>query len=366
MRYVNPSPTLSNVVCNQLSLVLLVGVMLGTLTACSTANSNPLPTIGIDVGPGVNFRGDILALQFLPNQQLLVGVGYDGVYRWKLASSTIEQTLAAKQIYLAFAASEPLVVSTDRKMLTMWNSNDGQKILVWNAKPLQLPAQSTAFEVSALAITPDQQQIIAAYNKGSMLQAWNVATGAATTTFGAPAKTGSIVEIALSPDGQLLASNDFSGVVQIWDVASGQQLHSFKEASLNYQPGKLAWSHDGVWLAASSGDKNGGGVAIWDTSSWSIYATHRSSEHQFAGLAFHPTAPTLAIGSSSGLIELYDLTSKQVSNSIKGHAERVTTLAWNADGSQLASGGKEPFVLIWDSASLTEQQRLVLPATPLQ
>ena len=366
MRYVNPSPTISNVVCNQLSIVLLVGVMLGTLTACSTSSSNPLPTIGIDVGPGVNFRGDIVALQFLPNQQLLVGVGYDGVYRWKLATSTIEQTLAAKQIYLAFAASEPLVVSTDRKTLTTWNSTDGQKILAWNAKPLQLSAQTTAFEVSALAITPDQQQIIAAYNKGSMLQAWDVATGEATTTFGASAKTGSIVEIALSPDGQLLASNDFSGVVQIWDVVSGQQLHSFKEASLNYQPGKLAWSHDGKWLAASSGDKNGGGVAIWDTSSWTIYATHHSSEHQFAGLAFHPTAPTLAIGSSSGLIELYDLTNKQVSNSLKGHAERVTSLAWNADGTQLASGGKEPFVLIWDSTTLAEKQRLILPATPLQ
>jgi len=128
MRYVNPSPTISNVVCNQLSIVLLVGVMLGTLTACSTSSSNPLPTIGIDVGPGVNFRGDIVALQFLPNQQLLVGVGYDGVYRWKLATSTIEQTLAAKQIYLAFTASGPLVVSTDRKTLTTWNSTECQTI----------------------------------------------------------------------------------------------------------------------------------------------------------------------------------------------------------------------------------------------
>ncbi len=174
------------------------------------------------------------------------------------------------------------------------------------------------------------------------------------------------MKLRCSPDGQLLASNDFSGVVQIWELASGQQLHAFKAANLKYQPGKLAWSHDGKWLAASSGDKNGGSVLIWDTSSWSIAATHTSDQHQFVGLAFQPTTNTLAIGSSSGLIELYDPASNQVTSQLKGHAERVTTLAWNADGSQLASGGKEPLVIIWDSTTLTEKQRLVLPATTLR
>ncbi|WP_110515951.1 WD40 repeat domain-containing protein [Herpetosiphon llansteffanensis] len=365
MRYVNPLQTISRVGCKQISL-LLVTIVGALLTACSSSGGNPVPTIGINVGPGVNFRGDIVALQFQANAKLLAGVGYDGVYRWNLATNSNEQTFADQSIYLGFAPGVPLVASTDRKTITTWDASTGKQVATWNAKPRHLDAQTNVFEVSALAITPDQQTLIAAYNKGSMLQAWNLATGEATTTFGAPAKTGSIVEIALSPDGQLLASNDFSGVVQVWEVVSGQQVQAFKESSLKYQPGKLAWSHDGRWLAASSGDKNGGSVLVWDTNSWAIVATHTSDEHQFAGLAFHPSANTLAIGTSSGLIELYDPASDEVTHTFNGHVERVTTLAWNADGSQLASGGKEQFVIIWDTRSLTEKQRLLFPLNVLR
>ncbi len=199
MRYVNPLQTISRVVCNRLPIMLLVTIVGAFLTACSSSGGNPVPTIGINVAPGVNFRGDIVSLQFQANGQLLVGVGYDGVYRWNLATSSIEQSFAAKQIYLAFSSSDPLVATTDRKSITTWDSSTGKQLASWNAKPRQLDAQTNVFEVSALAITPDQQQLIAAYNKGSMLQAWNLATGEATTTFGAPAKTGSIVEIALQP-----------------------------------------------------------------------------------------------------------------------------------------------------------------------
>ncbi|KPL86096.1 WD40 repeat domain-containing protein [Herpetosiphon geysericola] len=366
MRYVNPLQTISRVGCKRISSLLLVTIVGAFLTACSSSGGNPVPTIGINVAPGVNFRGDVVALQFQDNAQLLVGVGYDGAYRWNLATTAIEQSFAPKQLFFGLASAAPLVASTERKTITTWDASTGKQVAAWNAKPRHLDAQTNVFEVSALAITADQQTLIAAYNKGSMLQAWNLASGEATTTFGAPADTGSIVEIALSPDGQLLASNDFSGVVQVWEVASGQQVQAFKEARLKYQPGKLAWSHDGKWLAASSGDKNGGSVLVWDTNSWAIAATHTSAEQQFGGLAFHPRTNTLAIGTSSGLIELYDPASNQVTNTLKGHAERVTTLAWNADGSQLASGGKEPLVIIWDTTSLSEKQRLLLPATTVQ
>jgi WD40 repeat protein len=71
-----------------------------------------------------------------------------------------------------------------------------------------------------------------------------------------------VIPIALSPDGQLLASGSFDNEIKLWDMATRRELRTLSghKASLR----SLAFSPDGQRLASGSFDET---IRIWQLSS---------------------------------------------------------------------------------------------------
>lgn len=72
-----------------------------------------------------------------------------------------------------------------------------------------------------------------------------------------------ITSLALSPDGQTLASNSMDNTVRVWDVRafapSNRLIHTFSEAphsGLEKNLIRASWSPAGDKLAAGSGDRS--------------------------------------------------------------------------------------------------------------
>ncbi|GAA5823771.1 hypothetical protein JCM11251_003286 [Rhodosporidiobolus azoricus] len=57
---------------------------------------------------------------------------------------------------------------------------------------------------------------------------------------------------------------------------------------------------------------------------------------------------TFAVGYADGSIRLWDAKSQAVSVTFNGHKTAVTALAWDHDGTRLASGSKDTDVIVWD------------------
>ncbi len=86
-----------------------------------------------------------------------------------------------------------------------------------------------------------------------------------------PGHDGLIFSVAISPDGQRVASGERSTrgaapSLKVWDVQTGLQVHELKGHAGNIRG--LAFSPDGAWLASSSGDRrelsNPGVLKIWN------------------------------------------------------------------------------------------------------
>ena len=71
----------------------------------------------------------------------------------------------------------------------------------------------------------------------------------------------SILSVAWSPDGALVASADYDGMVHIWRAADGVKLyvynayHGTDPGGARVNANSVIWSTDGTMLAVGCGDK---------------------------------------------------------------------------------------------------------------
>ena len=89
-------------------------------------------------------------------------------------------------------------------------------------------------------------------------------------------------------------------------------------------------------------------VFLWKADSGDITQLTRTREQNniVTGLSFSRDAPTLAVGTNSADVELWDVGSGTKTATLKGHIARVVSLSWN--GSLLASGSRDSCVNLYD------------------
>lgn len=110
----------------------------------------------------------------------------------------------------------------------------------------------------------------------------------------------------------------------------------------------VAWSADGRLVAAAAVS---GPVAVY--AALTGQAVHQLAGHGFGttAIAFHPSRPLLATAGQDGQVRLWDATSGTESAKFAGGAAWVEHLAWNADGSVLATAaGKK--VRLWGATGI--------------
>jgi WD40 repeat protein len=130
----------------------------------------------------------------------------------------------------------------------------------------------------------------------------------------------------------------------------------------------FAFAPDGRRLATAHGrDTADAEVKLWDPATGRLLATWPPPEDwdRVLRVAFAPDGRTLA-GSVDmtgwkprpGTIVLWDVEGRRLPRMLRGHASRVTALAYSPDGRALASGDADGTVILWDPAAGREVARL--------
>jgi WD40 repeat protein len=116
----------------------------------------------------------------------------------------------------------------------------------------------------------------------------------------------------------------------------------------------LAISPDGKTMAVGHGMLSRPGrphVVLWDLATGKPRATLKGHGERVNSVAFTPDGRTLASGSSDQTIKLWDVATGNELTTLRGHTGGVNAVVFLADGKHLASGSSDTTIKVWDVAA---------------
>jgi serine/threonine protein kinase len=177
--------------------------------------------------------------------------------------------------------------------------------------------------VLAVALSPDGERM-ASSDQAGLILIWNARTGQLLQRLQAHAKH--VRSVAFSPSGRRLASASWDGTVKVWDLETSQALLVLK-GPLG-KASAVAFSPDGHYLAAVGGDPHTGWVRLWDPTTGAERRTWFGDAGNIWCLAFSPDGHRLATGNwSNGEVKLWDPDTGQEILSLSRRLQHVEALA---------------------------------------
>ena len=156
---------------------------------------------------------------------------------------------------------------------------------------------------------------------------------------------GSVLSVALSPNGKLLAAGTVNGEVRIWQMGTRRLLHTWKCHSDWVR--SVAFSADGKLLASGSHDQT---IRIWDVDSGQGVGLLRGHENRVRAVAFGLLDGKLLLASSSDdkMVIIWDAQKSECIHKLPGHSDKINAIAFSPDNRTLISVSHDETIRLWD------------------
>lgn len=152
-----------------------------------------------------------------------------------------------------------------------------------------------------------------------------------------------VFSVAFSPDGQILASSSSGGeAVKLWDCQTGECLQVLPEQMLVLS---VAFSPDGRTLATGGVDRT---IKLWNWKAGYCLTTLEGHASGVRSVAFSPDGRTIASSSDDSSVKLWEVSTGKCLKTFTGHGNRVSSVAFSADGDRLLSGSDDQTIRCWE------------------
>lgn len=209
--------------------------------------------------------------------------------------------------------------------------------------------------VTALDFRPDGLSIAigsGAPSRSGEIKIVAVESGQVLRDFG-EVHSDSVLGLAFSPDGRILASSAADKAIRLLDVASGKTIRSL-EGHTHHVLG-IAWQDDGQTIASAGADRE---VKIWDATTGQQRRTISGFAKEATAIAFVPGSQQIVTTGADGQIRLSDVGSGKTVRSFQADGDFLFTVSVTPDGKNLLAGGESGVVRAWSLSDGKQQFQL--------
>ncbi|MFI5593364.1 hypothetical protein ACIA5G_50525 [Amycolatopsis sp. NPDC051758] len=251
------------------------------------------------------------------------------------------QTLRADRSLL----SSPVFSSDGRRIAVVGNEGlwvwDWEQVLAGRAHRVLLPRSVDSLsQRDEIALSLDGQRVASGNDDGTV-RIWNAAGDDQSTVL--RGHDGQVFDVAFSRDGKWLASGGEDGTVRLWNLADGGSPVVLRghEGAVD----AVAFSPDGLHLASAGAD---GTVRVWDLARTADAVVLGRHEGGAFDVAYSPDGHSIASAGNNGAVRIWnaDLTAEPLV--LRGHRGAIGSVAFSSDGHSVASVGQDGTVTIWD------------------
>jgi predicted dienelactone hydrolase len=290
-------------------------------------------------------QSTVCTATFSPNGELLASSGSGTVSLWDITDPAVINTLSVGNRSvrsLAFSADGTLVAAT-----STGNCGD-TRVGVWDVATGELLLeQLDDFEhmATGVAISPDSSMVAAGTGcvfdvpGSAFVKVWDIASGILLLDIPLPSF---VMDVAISPDGTLLAAAAGDGIIRLWELGTGT-LHS----ELHVHSGivsSIAFSPDGTRLVSGGAD-----TRLWDVASGEQLYLFEGPAGEVVDVAFSADGRLVVTGGGSHTLVFWDTATGAplAVREVDVADNFVGSVAFNADSTLLATCEHDQMFRLW-------------------
>lgn len=262
-------------------------------------------------------------LDITPDGQMVAACGYQHIRMYDLASANPDPVLNYDRV-----VKNVTRVGFQEDGKWMYSGGEDNTAKIWDLRSNQLQCQRmlvTLGPVNAVCLHPDQSQIMVGDQLGNIYM-WDLKTDKNEQLI--PEAEASIQDIAIDPEGKLMAAVNNKGSCYIWTLTgepSKSKPRKHIKAHSKYAL-RCKFSPDSTMLVTTSGDC---AAAVWRTSDWSRLRELRADAQRWVwDAAFSGDSRYLFTGSSDSYARLWDVEKGTLEREYCGHQKPITALAF--------------------------------------
>lgn len=203
----------------------------------------------------------------------------------------------------------------------------------WHKAKLRRTLSGHSDVVKSVAISPDGQ-LLASGSYDQTIKLWSLRTGELLRTF--CGHTHRVTCIAISPDAQILASGSYDRTIKLWSLETCELLYTLTGHTDKVRD--IAFSPNGLTLISSAIE-----VKLWAVRTGKLLRNLTEQSTSARLVTFSPDGQTCVIGSLDGTIEVWNPHNGKRLRTFATHSggitsSGITSLAFSPDGQTLANG----------------------------
>jgi cytochrome c len=259
---------------------------------------------------------------------------------WRNGSATWMEEHTAAVNAVAYLGSGRVVSGGDDAAVRFWDSTTGDL--------RELGAHKA--KVIRLAVSPDGNAVASA-SWDRTARIWPLDGGAPVEVSG---HDNTVNDVAFSPDGNRLYTASSDGTIRVWDAATGGYIERLVEHGFGINT--IALAEDESWIAYGAVD---GGTRVLSLPDGVEIGDYTADRRPVLAMSYNAEVDRIAIGDAHGYIMLIDTEEWGIADDFKATLSGpIWALQFSPGGRNIHAGGLDNAMYSWPVMRLDEQSAM--------